>query len=170
MPQSYRCGIMLNTAYRFIFIRNRKAASTTIQSALNALCKSGANPAACCDILDSPEQLTRASSPSHPSPAHAWANFLVFTTSRNPWSRAASGYEYVLSRWTARQGPCTGPSFATFCAAPFVLGTTSNLFHCSSRRSTLRGDDVWNYDFYHVEPAAACMVGRQLEGGGGHAL
>lgn len=40
-PMSYRCLVTVNHAYRILFIRNRKAASTTIQQAFNKLCDGG---------------------------------------------------------------------------------------------------------------------------------
>ena len=59
-----------------------------------------------------------------------WRDYFVFTTSRNPWDRAASGYDYLLSRWHSHNGSCSHPTFEQFAADPTVLGKTARLFSC----------------------------------------
>ncbi len=46
-----------------------------------------------------------------------WADYTVVTTVRNPWARAASGYEYTFEQWTDRDpsGPCAKPPFLDYC-------------------------------------------------------
>lgn len=41
VPQPFRCSVVINHEYKFIFVRTLKAASTAVFSAFNGLCMSG---------------------------------------------------------------------------------------------------------------------------------
>ena len=138
-----RCALEVNHAYKFIFIRNRKAASTSILEALNASC-SRSSMAMCLRPLSATSYgPVRQSLSAVPAGApyvieDIWAGYFVFSIYRNPWDRAASGYKYILSRW--RQGSedaCTPPTFRQFSSDPTILGKMENVFKCSKVRPEL---------------------------------
>lgn len=39
-------------------------------------------------------------------PADMWRDYFVFSTSRNPWARAGSSYDYCSTKWARTSGPC----------------------------------------------------------------
>ncbi|KAG2426197.1 hypothetical protein HXX76_013178 [Chlamydomonas incerta] len=163
-PLSYICGVWINPTYKFIFIRNRKTASSTFVTAIkkfmlaNNLCNVSSDPLGgnTCMVRMEPEELLRR---GH-DPDGLWASHLVLTSSRNPWARAASGYEFTYSKWHHKGGGCAQPSFLQFSRDPFIMGKLSNLFSCVGHREGVgsRYEGHWNFDFCHVEPAARCLV------------
>lgn len=62
-----------------------------------------------------------------PDPAKIWADYFVFSTSRNPWARAGSSFDYCPTNWRETKGMCTPPTFEEYCRDPSVLGKLSNL-------------------------------------------
>ncbi|PNH06912.1 hypothetical protein TSOC_006670 [Tetrabaena socialis] len=107
-------------------------------------------------------------------PDTLWRDFTVITSSRNPWARAASGFEYTHSIWKKKDAMCALPTFLQFCRNPFIMGTLANLFNCYGQKPECdeaggdgqEGRDVdaesgsaWrSHAFFHVEPAANCLV------------
>ena len=171
-PMSQPCAMVINHEYRFIFIRNRKAASTAIMMAMNSTCTKklclrneeamGVGQAnSTCKGAVNPKQCLKFFGPAMLQDAQrqlgvetveqAWKGYFVFTTSRNPWARAASGYDYILSRWDRHDGTCTHPTFEQFTRDPYILGKLQNMYKC-------KADEIWNFDYYHVEPASPCMT------------
>lgn len=80
-PISFRCGVFYQKEYKIIFIRNRKAASSTTMTVINvALGHQQAGP------------LVRL----HPAQLRAegvdveamWREYTVISSIRNPWARA----------------------------------------------------------------------------------
>ncbi|GFR49715.1 hypothetical protein Agub_g11869 [Astrephomene gubernaculifera] len=168
-PLSYICGVYLNPTYKFIFVRNRKTASSTFLTVIKTfmlekgLCNvtrdaDGLPQNNCISRMD-PEELLREGR----DPDAMWRDYLVITSSRNPWARAASGYQFTFDEWHRRDGGCQQPSFLQFCRDPFIMGKLSNLFSCVGRREGVgpRNEGHWNFDFCHVEPAAACMMDQE---------
>ncbi|KXZ55140.1 hypothetical protein GPECTOR_3g290 [Gonium pectorale] len=102
-PMSFPCGVWVNHYYKFIFIRNRKAASTTVTDNFDKCHYKNANPKLCLEVA-SLERLKERDI----DPATMWKDYFVFTTSRNPCQ----------------------PSFSSFARDPSILGKISNLFHC----------------------------------------
>ncbi|KAG2497507.1 hypothetical protein HYH03_004659 [Edaphochlamys debaryana] len=194
-PLSYICGVFVCPLYKFIFVRNRKTASSTFITAVkkfmaaNGLCNAtsaasasssgaaatpggapsagagagagpggGAEPLApnpCVQRLD-PDALRAAGR----DPDAMWRDYTVITSSRNPWARAASGYEFTYSKWHRKDAGCQQPSFDQFCRDPFIMGKLSNLYQCVGHREGVgtRYEGHWNFDFCHVEPVHGCMV------------
>lgn len=155
-PMAYRCGVFVNHAYKLIFIRNRKAASTTVLDTFKVACKQH-NKLLCVKPFSAGELGKR--NLTHDK---MWMDYYVISSTRNPWARAASGFDYTQDRWPVKTGVCASPSFKQFCLDPNYMGKISNLFRCGTLNS-FRGDDAWAYDFYHVEPAHHCTV--DAEGG-----
>ncbi|GIL54057.1 hypothetical protein Vafri_9613 [Volvox africanus] len=149
-PMSYRCGVFVNHYYKIIFIRNRKAASTTVLDTFKAACKSQNTM---CMRPFSPEEMKERGL-KHDD---MWRSYYVVSSIRNPWARAASGYDYTRDRWPVDAGMCGSVPFRQFCADPYLMGKMSNMFRCGAQGS-FRGNDSWAYDFYHVEPAYHCMT------------
>lgn len=166
-PLSFRCALYANHAYKFIFIRNRKAASTSIVEALGGPCyaKRTSRPA-CLDYLEKAQFLEHGTNAEK-----GWKEYFVFAVARNPWARAASGFDYLTETKRANKGDvkpaqqrkrpaaepyyeqkgvCRLPSFEEFCRDPMVLGKQHMLFKCSQQNAA--------YNFFHVEPAARCML------------
>ncbi len=54
-PMSYPCGVWVNHHYKFLFIRNRKAASTTVTDNFDKCHYSAADPKLCMEVCTSPE-------------------------------------------------------------------------------------------------------------------
>ncbi|EFJ39764.1 hypothetical protein VOLCADRAFT_108506 [Volvox carteri f. nagariensis] len=149
-PMSYRCGVFVNHDYKLIFIRNRKAASTTVLDTFKTACKS--QKVMCMKPFSEEEMEARGL--THDT---MWNSYYVISSTRNPWARAASGYDYAQDRWPVKTGVCGVVPFRQFCTNPYLLGTMGNMFRCGAEGS-FRGDDSWAYDFYHVEPAHHCMT------------
>ncbi|GLC43421.1 hypothetical protein PLESTB_001555700 [Pleodorina starrii] len=145
-PMSYPCGVWVNHNYKFIFIRNRKAASTTVTDNFDKCHYQGADPKLCIEVASKKSLAARGV-----DPAAMWRDYFVFTTSRNPWARAGSSYDYCSTKWARTEGPCRQPPFSFFARDPSILGKISNLFHCF--------DKVGMYhDYYHTEPVAPCIT------------
>ncbi|GLC40493.1 hypothetical protein PLESTM_001080600 [Pleodorina starrii] len=155
-PMSYKCGVFVNHHYKLIFIRNRKAASTTVLDTFKAACKS--QTVQCMKPFTSEEMAKRGL--KHDD---MWRSYYVISSTRNPWARAASGYDYTQDRWPVNTGVCGPIPFDQFCADPYLMGKMSNLFRCGPQGS-FRGDDAWAYDFYHIEPAHFCMTDASGKG------
>ncbi|KAG2494347.1 hypothetical protein HYH03_007404 [Edaphochlamys debaryana] len=150
-PMSYKCGVFVNHNYKLIFIRNRKAASTTVLDTFKVACKSQSK-LLCMRPFDSEEMTKRGLTHDE-----MWKSYYVISSTRNPWARAASGYDYTQDRWPVKTGVCANIPFRQFCEDPYLMGKMANLFRCGTQ-SSFRGDDAWAYDFYHVEPAHHCMT------------
>ncbi|KXZ55813.1 hypothetical protein GPECTOR_2g1364 [Gonium pectorale] len=150
-PMSYKCGVFVNHNYKLIFIRNRKAASTTVLDTFKVACKSQSK-LLCMRPYDAAEM--EKAGVTHDE---MWRTYYVVSSTRNPWARAASGYDYTQDRWPTKSGVCGAVPFRQFCADPYLMGKMANLFRCGTQGS-FRGDDAWAYDFYHVEPAHHCMT------------
>lgn len=118
-PLSYICGVYVNHHYKYIFIRNRKTASSTFISSVRdfmakqKLCNRTAadptDPTTCILRMD-PDQLIREGR----DPDAIWREYLVIGSSRNPWARAASGYEFTFEKWHHTKAGCAKPTFKQF--------------------------------------------------------
>ncbi|KAG2434244.1 hypothetical protein HXX76_007969 [Chlamydomonas incerta] len=150
-PMSYKCGVFVNHNYKIIFIRNRKAASTTVLDTFKVACKSQSK-LLCMRPFDAAEMASRGVDHDE-----MWSSYYIISSTRNTWARAASGYDYTQDRWPIKTGVCGGLPFRQFCTDPYLMGKMANLFRCGTQ-SSFRGDDAWAYDFYHVEPAYHCMT------------
>lgn len=146
-PLSFRCAIYVNHPYKFIFVRNRKAASTSIVEALGSPCyEKRATRPMCMDVMVM-EQFTEQGL----TPQQGWKDYFVFAVARNPWARAASGYDYLTDTMRKKsRGVCRLPTFEEFCRDPMILGKQHMVFRCSQQNAA--------YNFFHVEPAARCML------------
>ncbi len=117
-PLSYICGVYVNHHYKYIFIRNRKTASSTFLSSVrefmakHKLCNRTADPMdhSVCMVRMDPDQLVREGR----DPEAIWREYLVISSSRNPWARAASGYEFTFEKWQQTQAGCAKPTFKQF--------------------------------------------------------
>ncbi|PNH08690.1 hypothetical protein TSOC_004725 [Tetrabaena socialis] len=145
-PMSFPCGVWANHHYKFIFIRNRKAASTTVTDNFDKCHYKGADPKLCLEVVSQERLVERGI-----DAAAMWRDYFVFTTSRNPWSRAGSSYEYCSTKWSRQEGPCRQPLFSAFARDPSILGKITNLFHCFDRVGMY-------HDYYHTEPVAPCLT------------
>lgn len=84
-PISFRCGVFYHPGYQIIFIRNRKAASSTFMTVINEALKQ-----------EHAGLLTRM----RPEKLHAegkdvdamWREYTVVSTIRNPWARAGGSH------------------------------------------------------------------------------
>eukprot|EP01025_Chloroclados_australasicus_P045028 TRINITY_DN4909_c0_g1_i8.p3 TRINITY_DN4909_c0_g1~~TRINITY_DN4909_c0_g1_i8.p3 ORF type:complete len:218 (-),score=6.83 TRINITY_DN4909_c0_g1_i8:648-1301(-) len=82
-----------------------------------------------------------------------WRDYFVFAVARNPFSRSASAYNYLLGRRRRTSGgnytgQCADPDFEQFCKAPYILGVQTRQHAC------LKNQD--QHDFFHVENQAQC--------------
>ncbi|KAG2493052.1 hypothetical protein HYH03_008715 [Edaphochlamys debaryana] len=145
-PMSYPCGVWANHHYKFIFIRNRKAASTTVTDNFDKCHYEGADPKLCIEVvsLDRLDELNL-------DPARMWSEYFVFSTSRNPWARAGSSFDYCSTKWAKQEGACRQPPFSAFCRDPSILGKIANTFRCFDRVGMY-------HDYYHTEPVAPCLT------------
>ncbi len=163
-PLSYVCGVFVNHHYKYIFIRNRKTASSTFITAVRdfmlreKLCNKTADalhPSACLVRLD-PDQLLREGR----DPDAMWRDYLVLSSSRNPWARAASGYEFTFEKWHQTRAGCAKPTFKQFCR----WGARANRFArgaCVWRRtcSGLAGAEAGGLGGRTAQPAPRGSVG-----------
>lgn len=90
-PMSYKCGVFVNHHYKLVFIRNRKAASTTVLDTFKAACK--AHKELCMRPYSREEMEEQGISHDE-----MWRTYFVISSTRNPWARAASGYDYTQER------------------------------------------------------------------------
>ncbi|KAG2448428.1 hypothetical protein HYH02_006320 [Chlamydomonas schloesseri] len=145
-PMSFPCGVWVNHHYKFVFIRNRKAASTTVTDNFDKCHYKNADPKLCIEVASLASLKERGM-----DPADMWRDYFVFSTSRNPWARAGSSYDYCSTKWARTSGPCSQPPFSSFCRDPSILGKITNLFHCFDRVGMY-------HDYYHTEPVAPCLT------------
>lgn len=101
-PMSYRCGVFVNHNYKLIFIRNRKAASTTVLDTFKVACKSQ-SPLLCMKPFSSEDMAAHGI--THDK---MWMEYYVVSSTRNPWARAASGFDYTQDRWVMTHGARKG--------------------------------------------------------------
>jgi hypothetical protein len=132
-----RCRITINHSYRYIMVRTRKAASTTLNDALESACGAAIKQGKECsqhDILTArallPDDIGKDEVPSQEELEKVWSSYTVFTTMRNPFARAASGYMYLTSTWANTSGQCSAPTFQQFCEQPMLLGAMANSYQC----------------------------------------
>lgn len=80
-------------------IRTRKAASTTLFTALESACQTVMEAGKECKNreLVSLEDLSPSENEVVTDPARVWKEYTVFTTTRNPYARGASSYTYLTS-------------------------------------------------------------------------
>jgi hypothetical protein len=121
-PLSFICGVWISPTYKFIFIRNRKTASSTFLTAVKkfmaeqGLCETppgaeAAHPSTCVTRLEPAEVAAEGG-----DLAAIWKEYTVITGTRNPWARAASGYQFAYDKWNRRKvAGCTQPPFKQFC-------------------------------------------------------
>lgn len=90
-PISYRCGIFYNLDYKILFLRNRKAASTSIKKAIiNAL------PIGQAMMRLDPSALQSTGFKSFDA---MWRDCTVISSVRNPWARAGGGWMLITMTW-----------------------------------------------------------------------
>lgn len=90
----FMCNAPQCALLQFMFIRNRKAASTTVQDNFEKCSYKIADPELCIEEL-SMEHFKRMNL----DPEKAWKEYFVFSTARNPWARAGSSYDYCSTKW-----------------------------------------------------------------------
>ena len=88
-------------ALQFIFIRNRKAASTTVTDQFEKCSYKVADPLLCIEEATVEQFAARGL-----DLAKAWKEYFVFSTARNPWARAGSSYDYCSEKWLVRVSGC----------------------------------------------------------------
>lgn len=145
-PLTFKCGIWVNHYYKIIFIRTRKAASTSIVWAMGGVCgERGSKTPKCFEVM-AMKQFENYKTTAE----DAWKEYFVFGVARNPWARAASGYDYLaISKRRSSTGPCTVPNFEQFSKDPMVFGKQAALFSCSK--------EAPDFNYFHVEPSARCF-------------
>lgn len=143
-PLTHICGVWVNHAYKVIFIRNKKAASTSIVTALGNPCR-GKSKKTCMDKVEGLEAFQRAGI----TPQDAWRDYTVFGVARNPWARAASGFDYAAIAH-GKEHCFPHPDFKEFCQDPLVLGK-----RCYQNQKCCFG---YIGKLIHLEPAARCFM------------
>lgn len=86
-PMSYVCGIFVNDPYKIIFVRNRKAASSSTMNALQraGLCSGSKKGGKCMHKLR-PDELSAQGVDLN----KMWQDYTVISNVRNPWARAGA--------------------------------------------------------------------------------
>lgn len=145
-PLTRMCGVWVNHKYKVIFVRNRKAASTSIVIALGKPCEPGQGPNAhCMHKVHDADTFLKAGV----TPEEAWKDYFVFGVSRNPWARAASGYDYAQRKddnpemyySPERSASCKlrHYEFDEFCANPMSIALQSFKQGCPGWIGKVRG-------------------------------
>ncbi|KAL4437374.1 hypothetical protein ABPG75_004513 [Micractinium tetrahymenae] len=110
----------VNHAYRFIFVRHPKCASSALLHHFT-LCSERRATKSCLE----PWNGNPASSVANASEAaiHAmWQDYFVFTVVRNPLARAVSAYKFVLSATVADEECADRMDWDGFCGDPLLAG------------------------------------------------
>eukprot|EP00197_Chlamydomonas_leiostraca_P007346 CAMPEP_0202873546 /NCGR_PEP_ID=MMETSP1391-20130828/23446_1 /ASSEMBLY_ACC=CAM_ASM_000867 /TAXON_ID=1034604 /ORGANISM="Chlamydomonas leiostraca, Strain SAG 11-49" /LENGTH=266 /DNA_ID=CAMNT_0049554781 /DNA_START=464 /DNA_END=1265 /DNA_ORIENTATION=- len=143
-------------------IRTRKAASSTLVEVLTDGCRRVRASGHRCNtqLVHTVKDLLPPGK-TEADLEEVWRTYTVFTTARNPFARAASGYNYVTAAWHNRTGTCAPPSFQQFCEQPMLLGAMVTHYSCrnvaeDSKNKKLFKTYVW--DWIHVEPTSLCLV------------
>lgn len=153
-PMTRPCGVWVNHDYKLIFIRNRKAASTSLVDALGGKCPDeGATDGrgrpllrgGCMEKVFGVDTLEKRNKTA----ASVWKDYLVFGVTRNVWARAASGYDYETSASRDASHCFKQCSFKEFAADPMCLAKDCyrHLNCCTSLVGKL----------VHLEPSARCF-------------
>eukprot|EP01023_Acetabularia_acetabulum_P051259 TRINITY_DN5646_c1_g1_i2.p1 TRINITY_DN5646_c1_g1~~TRINITY_DN5646_c1_g1_i2.p1 ORF type:complete len:367 (-),score=39.34 TRINITY_DN5646_c1_g1_i2:135-1235(-) len=153
-PMSTRCQVFVDTLNRLIYVKPAKTGGSSITTMFKHACldhspnKTEKHDTSSC--LKHPE-FTEIKDPQ--TAKQIWNDYFVFTTSRNPYSRAASGYSYLIKRRkqfkTDENFQCQAPSFESFSQNPFILGVQSQKFKCNDNEI---------HDYLHVEETTQCMM------------
>eukprot|EP01026_Neomeris_dumetosa_P042251 TRINITY_DN3515_c0_g1_i11.p1 TRINITY_DN3515_c0_g1~~TRINITY_DN3515_c0_g1_i11.p1 ORF type:complete len:455 (-),score=26.64 TRINITY_DN3515_c0_g1_i11:186-1550(-) len=162
LPMSGPCGVFINHKFKFIFVKNTKVAGTSIMEYFGWQCntKNYKNTDNCFQKPD------KNNIPNAFVARKIWKQYFVFTSARNPFTRAASAYNYLLARretqlnnnrnnnnnnnniLNIQNKQCENPSFKQFCWAPHSIGIQTRQYNCINNHQ---------HDFYHVEDQAHCL-------------
>ena len=127
-PAFPHCRVFVNHAYKVVYLRAPKVASTTILDFFGSCGRpeQGGNKTSCLTPLEvaTPEEY-----------AELWRSYFVFGFTRNPWARAVSSYR-MLERYLAPKpggaGCHAAATWRSFCADPSSLGRLHReMPHCS---------------------------------------
>ena len=157
--------VQISDTYRVIFLKNTKTAGTSVLQAfagtsflMGALGQS-MNCHTCLRSVRANEKMLNLK----------YRDYFVFTVTRNPFDRAVSSYEYLLSmrrkHWipgdTARGARCKAPSFREFCDRPYAVALQDQQKSCYSHKEKTRANAPWLgalHDYIHVEPMSQCLL------------
>ena len=158
LPLRGGCNHMLlvNDKYKIIFLKNTKTAGTSLMLAFGKL-------EGDCDTC-----LRHVRADEEPELLQTYRDYFVFTIIRNPFDRAVSSYEYILSIRTKfwdpldedRAARCPPPTFQEFCERPYILALQDLTSRCYTDQEKARaGHPIGqNHDFVHVEPMSKCLL------------
>eukprot|EP00892_Ulva_mutabilis_P004467 jgi/Ulvmu1/2392/UM131_0003.1 len=152
-PRVDKCMVLINPIYKFIFIKNTKVAGSSVFESLGGMCPpeitfERAKERGPCWWTTLNVHKVGVESLGYESLQAMWADFTVFTITRNVYDRAGSAYDYLLGLRANRKDDCQDPEFQHFAARPYVVGLQSQVFDC--------GNVI--HDLVHVEPQHTCLA------------
>lgn len=122
------CQVYVNHHYKYIWIKGHKVGSTAMRGTLGWLCDDHwrvpkqANFSFCAKPYFAPAQRS-----SMEDIERVWRDYFVFGVVRNPFTRFASGYEYISDRLSKS---CRKPFFNETCLDPYKHAKTCKFEHC----------------------------------------
>eukprot|EP01025_Chloroclados_australasicus_P024319 TRINITY_DN2441_c0_g1_i1.p1 TRINITY_DN2441_c0_g1~~TRINITY_DN2441_c0_g1_i1.p1 ORF type:complete len:343 (+),score=10.56 TRINITY_DN2441_c0_g1_i1:163-1191(+) len=154
IPMSEQCQVFISHKYKLIYVKLSGTAGTSLLTNFRRNCRTlnSTGEKECIDaefVRPDVEQI-----PDGSTAQEMWKDYFVFTGIRNPYSRGASAYAYLLRRrskaGTSSNEQCSNwPFFAQFCRAPFIVGMQTERYDCMP-------DKI--HDYLHVEPQTRCLV------------
>eukprot|EP01023_Acetabularia_acetabulum_P065609 TRINITY_DN870_c0_g1_i2.p1 TRINITY_DN870_c0_g1~~TRINITY_DN870_c0_g1_i2.p1 ORF type:complete len:362 (+),score=45.45 TRINITY_DN870_c0_g1_i2:2335-3420(+) len=154
-PMSTPCQIFINPDNKLIYMKTTKTGGTSLYINFQKICRKeqklrGIPQKDIQLCLRAPKFVPIKSANEAKK---IWQDYFVFATVRNPYSRAASSYEYLLKRreklgLESKPG-CGKCSFLQFSLNPFIIALQSQKYDCT---------DNPVHDYLHVEEEAECLL------------
>eukprot|EP01025_Chloroclados_australasicus_P023898 TRINITY_DN24081_c0_g1_i6.p1 TRINITY_DN24081_c0_g1~~TRINITY_DN24081_c0_g1_i6.p1 ORF type:complete len:370 (+),score=11.61 TRINITY_DN24081_c0_g1_i6:82-1110(+) len=155
LPQVAQCQVFISHKYKLIYVKNAKTGGSSLVNNFGRTCNRWNDTTTNRECISGAFRKPGDPLQEIPNQEFAekiWQEYFVFTGIRNPFSRAASAYSYLLGRRqefnTHQLDGCQNPQFSDYCKAPYVIGMQTEQNECIDNKM---------HDYLHVESESQCV-------------